>query len=245
MLFERTAPLSGTMTSIGNDFEIRLSSGAKLKLAGVVLPEFSKVEKHPDMRLQAAETFRFLQDNLRASSLKISKVQEIDRHGRQIGHIVISRTPSANLVWLQSDLVSAGRARVSFDGPENPCAEELLKLEANARTGKQGLWAIEYYAVRQAWETGRLRQVENTFQLVTGRIAKVAETKRFTYLNFGKDWRFDFTASISASVRKRMTSAGFDTTKLEGKLVRIRGWIGYRNGPMIEITNQHQIELLE
>ena len=39
--------------------------------------------------------------------------------------------------------------------------------------------------------------------------------------------------------------AGVDPTSLEGRRVRVRGWLQSLNGPMIEVTHPEQIEVLE
>ena len=121
---------------------------------------------------------------------------------------------------------------------------QLLEREAAARAAGAGFWADRDYQVQPAWATRRLRRLEHTFQIVSGRVLKVAETKRFTYLNFGKDWRTDFTASIKSRTARHLAEAGLKLSELEGRNIRVRGWITYRNGPMIEITQFGQIEVI-
>ena len=65
------------------------------------------------------------------------------------------------------------------------------------------------------------------------------------YLNFGDDWREDFTVSIGPRDRRRFETAGIDIEDYEGRLVRVRGWVDSFNGPMIEATHPEQIEVLE
>ena len=38
--------------------------------------------------------------------------------------------------------------------------------------------------------------------------------------------------------------AGLDPLRLEGALVRVRGWVDERDGPRIEVTHPEQIEVL-
>jgi hypothetical protein len=64
------------------------------------------------------------------------------------------------------------------------------------------------------------------------------------YLNFASDWRSDFTISIERKDVAAFVSAGLDPMALAGKRVRVRGWLAWRNGPMIEATHPEQIELL-
>jgi hypothetical protein len=39
-------------------------------------------------------------------------------------------------------------------------------------------------------------------------------------------------------------AAGIDPKALAGKKLRVRGWVEWRNGPMIHATHAEQIELL-
>ena len=141
-------------------------------------------------------------------------------------------------------MVEAGWARVSPAAPASACAEQLLGRERLARKAKAGLWAKPRFEVLPAWATRKLRRRENTFQIVEGKVVDVVETKRFTFLNFGTDWRRDFTLNVSAGARKRFMANNFLLGPLKGKTVRARGWIGYANGPMMRITTAGQIENL-
>jgi micrococcal nuclease len=64
------------------------------------------------------------------------------------------------------------------------------------------------------------------------------------YLNFADDWRSDFTISIERKDVPALAAAGIDLKGLAGKPVRVRGWIEWRNGPMIAATHPEQLELL-
>jgi hypothetical protein len=64
------------------------------------------------------------------------------------------------------------------------------------------------------------------------------------YLNFGDDWRSDFTISIDRKEIPAFAAAGIDLKVLAGKKVRVRGWIEWRNGAMIAATHPEQLELL-
>jgi hypothetical protein len=64
------------------------------------------------------------------------------------------------------------------------------------------------------------------------------------YLNFGDDWRSDFTISIDRKDVPAFPAAGIDVKALAGKRVWVRGWIEWRSGPMIAATHPEQLELL-
>jgi len=71
-----------------------------------------------------------------------------------------------------------------------------------------------------------------------------ADTKARVYLNFAEDWRRDFTIMVERKDAKVLQEAGLDVKALAGKRLRVRGWIQWRNGPMIRVTHVEQIELL-
>jgi hypothetical protein len=65
------------------------------------------------------------------------------------------------------------------------------------------------------------------------------------YLNFGADWKQDFTVTLAPAVRRLFEAEGHDPRAYEGRRIRVRGWLKSFNGPMIEATHPEQIELLE
>jgi len=74
-------------------------------------------------------------------------------------------------------------------------------------------------------------------------VQDVAESRGRIYLNFGQDWRTDFTAAIAASDRDSFTGSDIKLPDLDGRVIRVRGWLERRNGPMIDVTHPEQIEL--
>lgn len=84
----------------------------------------------------------------------------------------------------------------------------------------------------------------SSYQLVEGVVAQVGESSGRIYLNFDKDWRRDFTVLIERKEAESFKAAGVDPKALAGKKLRVRGWIEWRNGPMIHATHVEQIELL-
>ena len=81
--------------------------------------------------------------------------------------------------------------------------------------------------------------------MVEGTVLDSAEVRGRTYLNFGEDWRSDFTVTISPKDKRRFREESFDLLALKGRRIRVRGWLHQRNGPMIDVTHPEQIELLE
>ena len=159
-----------------------------------------------------------------------------DRHGRLLAHL----TQTGGTVWVQGALLQAGLARV-YSFPDNRAlAAEMLALEREARAARRGIWAHPYYKIRTPDETRR--DIE-TFQVVEGRVLQAAAVRDRLYLNFGPDFRTDFTIAI-ARRNLKLFGREFDGASLEGKTIRVRGWLKSVNGPMIEATHPEQIEVL-
>ena len=83
-----------------------------------------------------------------------------------------------------------------------------------------------------------------SFQLVEGTVRAVAVRRKYTYLNFGANWRDDFTIAIPARAHLMFKESCLDPESLQGRNVRVRGWIKSRNGPMIDASHPEQIEIL-
>lgn len=161
--------------------------------------------------------------------------RRIDRHGRLLAHL-----ETADGTWLQGEMLGRGLARV-YTFPDNRAAvAEMLDRERQARAGGRGIWRLGFYALRTP---DQVRDSIGTFQLVEGTIADAAAVKGTVYLNFGADWRTDFTVAIDKQALRTFTAAGQDPRTWKGRRVLVRGWVSPRNGPMIEATHPEQIEI--
>lgn len=163
--------------------------------------------------------------------------RRLDRHGRVLAHLTTREGR-----WLQGEMLRAGLARTFSFRDNRSRVLEMLSLEREARAGRRGVWAEPFYAVRRA---EALEQEIGSFQLVDGRVLAAARVRGRIYLNFGADWKTDFTITLDPKTRRLFEAEGIDWAAFEGKLLRVRGWIDSFNGPMIEVSHPEQIELLE
>jgi hypothetical protein len=116
----------------------------------------------------------------------------------------------------------------------------MLKLEAAARREARGLWREPYYAVRRA----AAMLPREGFHLVEGRVVRVERRRDGIFLDFGADWQRDFSVRMPATGLRPFRDAGLDPPGLEGALVRVRGWLRWSHGPLIEIDHPEAVELL-
>jgi micrococcal nuclease len=165
-----------------------------------------------------------------------------DRHGYRLAQVYVLRDGTRQ--WLQQELVKAGLARV-YSFPDNrACVDALLAEEAEARAAKRGIWNSWAYRILDAVDTEKLSRLSQSYQLVEGVVAETGEADGRVYLNFTKDWRTDFTIAIEPKDVPSFTQAGLDLRSLQGRRVRVRGWVEWRNGPMIVADHPEQIEVL-
>ncbi|MEQ9557455.1 MAG: thermonuclease family protein [Rhodospirillales bacterium] len=162
----------------------------------------------------------------------------MDRHGRLLAHLT-----GQDGAWAQGEMLTRGMARV-YTFPDNrERAAEMYRLETAARAAGRGIWADPFYAVRAA-DPDALAQDIDTFQIVEGRITDAADVRGVIYLNFGANWRTDFTVRIDRKAARLFKRAGLGPETYRGRHLRVRGWLKNWNGPMIEATHPEQIEVL-
>jgi endonuclease YncB( thermonuclease family) len=223
--------------ALGGD-TLALEGGRVLRLAGVLAPRAS--DRAPPHESTAAESAaREALDRLargKAMTLWHGDAAE-DRHGRLFAH---ART--ADGLWLADELLRLGHARVFTLPGAAGRAAEMLKLEGEARAARRGLWGLEAYAVRGDEEAARFT---DSFQIVEGRVLEAAQAREILYLNFGRDFRRDFTIGLDRAALRAFRRAGLDPRAFAGKRVRVRGWVLWRGGPYIGATHPEQIETVD
>ncbi|WP_428482625.1 thermonuclease family protein [Pyruvatibacter mobilis] len=169
---------------------------------------------------------------------------DMDRHGRRLAQTYVLQ-PDGGHLWFQQEMLRLGLARV-YSFPDNrACLDELLAAEAEARDAGLGMWALAAYRILAAEDEGQLGNREGSYELVQGRVREATLVRGRAYLNFGTNYRDDFTATIAPRDMKRFREAGFDPVAYEGRIVRVRGWLRNFNGPSIDVTHPEQIEVLE
>ncbi len=217
-----------------------LEGGRELRLVGIQAPKLPLGRAGFKPWPLAEESKAYLEHLVENKELSVfSGPAAQDRHGRILGHAYL---PDGK--WVQEEMLRAGLARVYTFADNRLLSDQLLAAEKSARAKNSGIWADEYYAVRKADRIGREDEDYDSFQLVEGVVKDVAEVKKVFYLNFGEDWKSDFTAQIPFPARKLFSAAKIKPKDLKGKPVRVRGWVYFKNGPMIDLTHPEQLEIV-
>ncbi len=162
---------------------------------------------------------------------------QMDRYGRLLAHLTRD-----DGLWVQGAMLEAGMARVYSFADNRARVADMLALERSARGQRRGIWSHPYYAIRAP---EALAKHINSFELVEGTVLDVAVVSGRAYLNFGDNWRTDFTVSLASKVARQFTQEGLRPESYKGRRIRVRGWLQSRDGPMIEATHPEQIEVID
>jgi hypothetical protein len=117
----------------------------------------------------------------------------------------------------------------------------LLAAAAEARESRLGQWRGGF-RVRSLDD---IRARVGSFQIVEGDVVTASVTRGRAFINFGGDYRTDFTVTIEPQDMRTFWQSKFDVGALAGKRIRVRGWVEFYNGPEITITTAAAIEVLE
>lgn len=219
-----------------------LSDGRTIRLAPALAPK-ARWRGRASIR-PVAEAALAARDRLAAlaldGDLMLTRLgRRPDRYGRHHAQLYRIGAGEGAPIWLQGALVAGGHARVRSTAATRDCAAALLALENQARRQRRGLWGLRLFRVRR--DTG-LNKYADGFQIVTGRVHEVSRRRGRVYLNFGTDWRSDFTASIAPRAARLFKD--MDWVSRKGWSVRLRGEVRSYNGPFMDITHPEQLEWL-
>lgn len=233
-----------------------LDDGREVRLKGIQAPKLplgrSGFEAWP-LADEAKARLEGLADGATAQ-LRYGGAQG-DRHGRVLAHVFVRQ--AGEELWLQRSLLDEGLARVYTFKDNRACAAGLLAAERAARSASRGIWSDPFYEIRDAADAAELNRLLGKFEIVEGEIQSAAIVRGRLYLNFGEDYRSDFTVTVSErDIRLfledqrwvRLLQDGETRSRpleaLNGQQVRVRGWLARNNGPEISATHPEQIEFM-
>lgn len=219
---------------------LQLGNGKTLQLSGIDIPGLDPY-RPGEIALAAQQALESLVAG-KELSLHVSRNQNRGRTNR-LGHLLaqaeIAADKSNPPLWIQGALLEKGLARARTDGDNPEMAAQMLALESKARAAGLGLWADPANAILSP---GAAEDKIGSFQIVEGTILDVATVRSTIYLNFGRNWRTDFSGGIGPDGRIAFARAGMKPMEWQGKRVRLRGFVEDRNGPYIAIDSPGQIE---
>jgi endonuclease YncB( thermonuclease family) len=215
-----------TVARVRDGRTLLLTDGRELRLAAIEADDASRATLNA---LAAGKT-------LRLEALG----RELDRYGRVVAFAYADGAGES----LQQVMLTQGQARVAARVGNRPCAELLLRAERAARATVRGLWADPNFAPLPSHDTIGITAVRGQFALVEGKVLSVRESGATIYVNFGWRRTQDFSVTILKRHRRDFAAAGVEPKELEGRRIRVRGWVEQRHGPMLEASVPEQIEVV-
>ncbi len=235
---------TGRVTRVidGDSFVMTLADGTKVsvRLSAVQAPRTA--QRSEKAWPFARESKAGLAALIQGRDVQLSYGDETrDRFGRAIAQVHTVSTSGAPDLWIQSEMVRLGLVRVFSWKNERADMAALYGLETEARDRSRGLWANPTYAIRKP-DPDPLAQDVDSWQIIEGFVTSTADVRGRIYLNFGADYKTDFTIAIAKKNVKRF--AMIDPISLLGARVRVRGWVEMINGPMIWLDHPGRLEVL-
>ena len=245
---------SSRVVEIVDGDTLLLEDGREVRLTGIQAPKLPLGRPNFQAWPLAVEARKALSDLAldKTVMLRFGGTRS-DRHGRVLAQVFVMDADTENL-WLQREMLRSGLARVYTFNDNRACSDELLSAEREARGAGRGIWVDPFYDIRDASNPNGLMERIGSFELVEGEIVSATQVRGWLYINFGEDYRNDFTVTVRERDVKLLAAeepwtsllddytGRKDLAALSGKLVRVRGWLDRYNGPEIEISHPEQIE---
>jgi len=235
---------TGRVTRVidGDSFVLALEDGRELsvRLSTIQAPRMKRrgMKAWP----YAAESKAVLSALIQGRNVQLSYGEETrDRYGRAVAQVHTLAGDGQADLWVQSEMVRLGLARVFSWKGERADMAALYDLEDQARGRGRGIWGHEFYAVRKP-DPDPLAQYVDSLQIIEGIVISTADVRGRIYLNFGSDYKTDFTIAIAKKNVKAFKSV--DPLALTGARLRVRGWVEMINGPMIWLDHPGRLEIL-
>jgi len=214
---------------------LRLSDGRVVHLPHILPPGPDRHEPMSDtrpIRIAAAT----LADLVLGQDVRVDLATPArDRYGRLRAQVSVDGRDVAG------EVAKRGTVRV-FPEP-GATAERITDLITAEDEGRasgagfwgNGFWGSGFFSIRDA---DSVTDESDRFEIVQGQVQRVSRIGNRYHLEFGDDWRTDFTAGLDRSLGRDM-----DIDELKARIVIVRGWLRFWNGPFMEIQQAVQIRL--
>jgi endonuclease YncB( thermonuclease family) len=161
-------------------------------------------------------------------------VEQKDKYGRLLAYCFVDN------IFVNERILEEGLGMLYTRPPNVRYTEILVAAQKKARENQKGLWQGENFIyAKDAYK------YINQMATVEGRVIKVAESSNVVYLNFGKNYKDDFTVVIFRSDLPSFIAAGISPARFKDKVVQVTGKIKEYNGPEIIVRHPSQIEIVK
>lgn len=218
---------------------VKLSNGQTLRYIGIDTPEI-RIKKGGSFEYEpqpfALEAKKLNQALVEAKEVRIEfDVQRYDRYQRLLGYCFVGEE------FINAKLLREGLAVLYTYPPNVKYAELFVAAQKEARQNKRGIWG-SYETIDHSQAGNYLDQIRT----VRGRVLYSYQSSKCLFLNFGSDWKSDFTVVIFNNVIDLFRKQGIDPlTFYKGKVIEVSGRIRSYNGPEIIVNSPAEITVVE
>ncbi len=228
---------AGTGTIVTRVFDgdsILISDGREIRYIGIDAPETggNRPPEHGGIEAREINERLVLGKEVR---LELD-VEHEDRYGRTLAYVYAGDT------MVNRELVREGAAPAVAYPPNLAHRDELMSAMIDARREGRGLWADT-----SSWmvDINNASSFIGESKTVVGRVLSVGEAGAGVFLNFGPDYKTDFTAFIP---RKDLVYFNGDrivdlADYYRSKTVEVTGTVVSKNGPSITVRHPDQIHI--
>ncbi len=217
---------------------VKLSDGRLLRYIGIDTPEVRVREKsrfvyNPQpFSLEAKELNRKLVEN---KFVRVEfDIEKFDVYGRMLGYCFVDD------IFVNARLIEEGLAVLYTKPPNVKYTDLFVTLQKKAQALHKGIWgAYEVVSSNGAYN------FINQIRTVKGKVKGVYTSKKAVFLNFGEDYRKDFTVVIFNDCLGFFKEKNINPlTFYRDKEIKVWGRIREYNGPEIIVCNPSQIEVV-
>jgi micrococcal nuclease len=218
---------------------IILSTGEHLRYIGIDTPE-SRIKKGIqfiyDPQPFAREATQFNKNLVEAKNVRIEfDIDKKDRYGRLLGYCFVDGK------FVNKELLEKGYAVLYTYPPNVKYVEVLAKAQKKARQNNRGMWGV-YQAISHQ----EAHRFINQIRTIKGKVINTYQSDKCTYLNFGLNYKTDFTVVIFNNTLDYFQKKGINPADFyRGKTVEVSGRIREYNGPEIIVNSPEEIRVIE
>jgi micrococcal nuclease len=213
---------------------VKLSDGREIRYIGIDAPETGGNRPAEFGGKEAADLNERLVDG-KEVRLEFDTEKE-DHYSRTLAYVYVRET------MINRELVLSGVALAVPYPPNLKHQRELSAAMDEARRAKRGLWADPGRWMVDSDDTSRFIGESKT---IVGRVVSTGLIGAGIFLNFGPDYKTDFTAFIPRDDLAYFSETGVTNPAdyYRGKTVEVTGSIYEKNGPSITVRHPGQIYL--
>ena len=165
-----------TVKRIYDGDTVKLSSGLRVRLAGINTPE---IESRNKMQEPGGEEAKIaLSHWLQGRQVRLEMdIETKDKYGRTLAHLFTRDQQHINL-----ELVNKGLAIVNLHPPNLRYQRQLLKAQQDAELERRGLWNYSKYQAKNI--NTLVLQSKRGWQRLLGTVDKIRVERKFVYLEF-------------------------------------------------------------